>query len=142
MEKVDYVFDFEKLDVYQKAMAFLGSIFRLTRKLPREYQFSVADQPRRAGLSIVNNLAEGSGKLSGREKAQFYKTALNSTRECVPMLMLLSQEEQIPRGLHQELRHGRTRCEHAWTPYRELALIRMMVHYTLHNPHYTRVRHA
>jgi four helix bundle protein len=104
MGTAEYTFDFERLEVYQKAMGFLESIFRVSRKLPREYQYSVADQLRRAGLSIVNNLAEGSGKLSIREKAQFYRTALNSTRECIPMLTLLSRERQLTEALHQELR--------------------------------------
>jgi len=83
-EKGGYVFDFERLEVYQKSMELMAEIFRITRQLPREYQHSLADQLRRAGLSILNNLAEGSGQLSKKEKARFYKTSLNSTRECIP----------------------------------------------------------
>ena len=104
MEKTEYIFDFERLEVYQKSLEFLLSIYRITRSLPREYQFSLADQLRRAGLSILNNLAEGSGKLSKKEKAQFYKTSLNSARECVPMLTVLVREKQIVEGTHQTMR--------------------------------------
>ncbi|OGX18173.1 MAG: hypothetical protein A3I71_04600 [Omnitrophica WOR_2 bacterium RIFCSPLOWO2_02_FULL_63_16] len=104
MEKTEYIFDFERLEVYQKSLEFLLSIYRITRPLPREYQFSLADQLRRAGLSILNNLAEGSGKLSKKEKAQFYKTSLNSARECVPMLTVLVREKQIVEGTHQTMR--------------------------------------
>jgi len=40
MEKKDeYVFDFERLEVYQKAVELVVTIFRITRPLPREYQF-------------------------------------------------------------------------------------------------------
>ena len=104
MENTEYMFDFERLEVYQKSLEFLLSIYRITRSLPREYQFSLADQLRRAGLSILNNLAEGSGKLSKKEKAQFYKTSLNSARECVPMLTVLVREKQIVEGTHQTMR--------------------------------------
>lgn len=104
MENTEYMFDFERLEVYQKSLEFLLSIYRITRPLPREYQFSLADQLRRAGLSILNNLAEGSGKLSKKEKAQFYKTSLNSARECVPMLTVLVREKQIVEGTHQTMR--------------------------------------
>ena len=108
-EHEKYVFDFERLDVYQKSLEFVLSIFRLTKSLSRDYQFSIADQMRRAGVSILNNLAEGSGKVSKKEKAQFYKTSLNSARECIPMLTILMKESQLEvevhRGLRQEVVH-------------------------------------
>ena len=100
----EYVFDFERLDVYEKGLEFTVMIFGLTRVLPREYQYSLADQLRRAALSILNNLAEGSGKLSKKEKGQFYKTSLNSTRECIPMLTFLARERQLSPTAHHELR--------------------------------------
>ena len=105
MENTEYMFDFERLEVYQKSLEFLLSIYRITRSLPREYQFSLADQLRRAGLSILNNLAEGSGKLSKKEKAQFYRTSLNSARECVPMLTVLLKERQITEETYRSMRH-------------------------------------
>ena len=100
----DYTFDFERLEVYQKAVELVVTIFRITRLLPKEYQYSLADQMRRAALSILNNLAEGSGKLSKKEKAQFYKTSLNSARECIPMLTVLVREEQMSAQTHRALR--------------------------------------
>lgn len=102
--KNEYVFDFERLEVYRKAMELVVTVFRVTRPLPREYQYSVGDQLRRAALSILNNLAEGSGKLSEKEKAQFYKTSLNSARECIPMFTVLMKEHQLPEAQHQTLR--------------------------------------
>ena len=99
-----YEFDFERLQVYQKSVEFVVSIFRITKSLPKEYQYSLADQLRRAGLSVSNNIAEGSGKLSKKEKAQFYRTALNSARECVPMLTVLAKERQLSDESHRELR--------------------------------------
>jgi len=100
-----YVFDFERLEVYQKSLEFVGSIFRITKGLPKDYQYSVSDQLRRAGISILNNLAEGSGKLSKKEKGQFYRTSLNSTRECIPMLTVLAKERQIAPEIHRQMRH-------------------------------------
>jgi four helix bundle protein len=56
-------FAFEKLLVYQKAIAFADSICNLTRDLPRGY-FFLADQLNRAALSIATNLAEGNGRFT------------------------------------------------------------------------------
>lgn len=100
----NFVFDFEKLHVYKEGMKFLKKIFNITNNLPRQYQFSVGDQIRRSALSIVNNIAEGSGKISKKEKKQFYCTSLNSGRECIPMLTLLEEEKIIDKDLYYDLR--------------------------------------
>ena len=94
-EKEDYVFDFERLKVYDKSLEFIHAIFSLVKDLPREYQFSLGDQLKRAALSIVNNIAEGSGKVSQKEKSQFYRISLNSARECIPMLTIMAKENLI-----------------------------------------------
>jgi len=99
-----YIFDFERLKVYEMGLEFIRKIFNLTKKLTRDYQFSLGDQLRRAALSIVNNIAEGSGKLSKKEKSQFYRVSLNSARECIPMLIILSKEKLISELEHNNLR--------------------------------------
>ena len=83
-----YEFDFERLEVYQLALEFVDEIFTILKKASRDIQFSVSDQLRRASLSITNNIAEGSDKATPKEKIQFYGFAINSARECIPMLTL------------------------------------------------------
>lgn len=95
-QKTKYIFDFEKLKVYEISLEFIRKIFNISKTLPRDYQYSLGDQIRRASLSIVNNIAEGSGKISKKGKIQFYSIALNSARECVPMLTILEKEKIIP----------------------------------------------
>jgi len=46
----------------------------------------IKNQFRRAALSIPLNIAEGQGRLHGKEKRQFYNTARGSLLECVPLL--------------------------------------------------------
>ncbi|MBI3084010.1 MAG: four helix bundle protein [Candidatus Omnitrophica bacterium] len=83
-------YDFQKLDVYQKAIAFAERIFRLTEQFPHRVRYSLGDQFCRAALSICNNIAEGAQKR-GAAKKQFYGYALDSARECVPMTELASR---------------------------------------------------
>jgi four helix bundle protein len=94
-EKDKYTFDFEKLKVYEMGLEFVRKIFNITKELARDYQFSLGEQLRRAALSIVNNIAEGSGKISKKEKAKFYRISLDSARECIPMLTILNKEKLI-----------------------------------------------
>jgi len=103
-EKERYTFDFERLKVYEIALEFVLKVFKLIKNLTRDYQFSLGDQFRRAALSIVNNIAEGSGKLSKKEKSQFYRISLTSSRECIPMLTILFKEKIISEIEHNNLR--------------------------------------
>ncbi len=100
----NYKFSFEKLDVYQKALKFTNDIFSLTLKFRKEIQYSLGDQFRRAALSICNNLAEGSDKQSPKSKTQFYSYALNSARECIPMITLAKIQSEIIEEVHDHLR--------------------------------------
>ena len=61
-------FDFERLTVYQKALDFIHKIFGIYKNLPREFKHTIGDNLARAGVSIANNLAEGSGKTFKKEK--------------------------------------------------------------------------
>ena len=97
-------FDFERLKVYQKSLDFLDHILDVCHSLPREFQSSLGDQLRRAALSISNNLAEGSGKRSHREKARYYGTSSDSTRECLSMLNVLQRRKQLEDGQFDALR--------------------------------------
>ena len=71
MENKNFMFDFEKLNVYQRALEFTNKIFDITQKFPKILQYSLGDQFRRATLSICNNIAEGSGKQTKRTKTQY-----------------------------------------------------------------------
>jgi four helix bundle protein len=74
-------FGYERLDVYRASMDFLGQASILIDKLPRGYSH-LADQLRRASLSISLNIAEGSAQNSAALRSQFYATARASAVEC------------------------------------------------------------
>ena len=104
MKYKDYLFDFERLDVYQRSLSFTDSVFSLTLNFYREIQYSLGDQFRRAALSICNNIAEGSRK-TGKSKRQFYDYAFDSARECVPMISLAVKQKQITKLQEEALRN-------------------------------------
>ena len=95
-------YDFQRLEVYQRAMDFAETVFEITESFPQRLQFSLGDQFRRAALSICNNIAEGSQKR-GQAKRQFYGYALDSTRECVPMVELSLRRKLIDKEHHEAL---------------------------------------
>lgn len=58
------VFSFEKLDAYLYARALVRSIYKMLRVFPKEEQYALCDQLRRAVISIPSNIAEGMGRMS------------------------------------------------------------------------------
>ena len=75
----------EKLDVYQAAIQFLGLSFQIIEKIPTGYN-CLSDQLKRASLSIPLNIAEGSGKVTAKDKSRFYQIARGSATECGAIL--------------------------------------------------------
>ncbi len=80
--------DHEKLDVYRVARELNIAIESLVGRASRTRQ-DLSDQLRRAGASIVLNVAEGAGEFAPREKARFYRIAKRSATECSAVLDLL-----------------------------------------------------
>lgn len=51
---------------------------------------AIRDQFERASLSVLNNLAEGSGKFTAKDRRKYYSIALGSLREMQCMLQILA----------------------------------------------------
>jgi len=97
-------FGFEKLEVYRLSIDFANKAFALSKNFSVKVQSSLGDQLRRAVVSIANNIAEGSNKVSDREKKQFYSHSLNSTAECIPIMTIANMQHELSDPDHEELR--------------------------------------
>ncbi len=100
----DFKFDFENLKAYQKSLEFIDKIFGIYKKLDSQYTYSIGSNLIRAGLSIANNLAEGNGKQSKRERKRYFNIASDSARECVSVINVLKRQRLIEDNLYHEIR--------------------------------------
>jgi four helix bundle protein len=89
------MFDFEKLEVWHRANAFAGLICRMTRPFPREEQFGLTNQLRRAATSISSNIAEGSARPAA-DFATFIGYAAGSLFEVVSQSTIARNEGMLP----------------------------------------------
>ena len=77
------MFNFEKLDAWEKAISFADMVYSLTRRFPDEERFGLTNQMRRSAVSISSNLAEGTSRSSRTDFARFVEIATGALFEVV-----------------------------------------------------------
>lgn len=88
-------FRFERLDLWPLALDYANACFDVCQPLPRELQFSLGDQLRRATTSILANTAEGAGKSTSRSQHNYYDIAHGSVAESVALLLLFRRRQLV-----------------------------------------------
>jgi len=83
--------DHRKLIAFTKARELALEVYRVTSAFPRQEQFGLTTQMRRASVLIPSNLVEGCAKRSERDYLRFVDIALGSARE-LEFQMDLAQE--------------------------------------------------
>jgi four helix bundle protein len=73
--------NFTDLLAWQAAHQLVLHIYHRTKKFPKNEQYGLTDQLRRAAISVVSNIAEGFGRKNQKEKIGFYYYAQASLQE-------------------------------------------------------------
>jgi four helix bundle protein len=82
-------FRFQDLEIWRMAMEIADELFDIADELEGKRLYRFADQLRGAGMSMSNNIAEGSGSTSKKEFIRFLNIARRSTFENANILFLL-----------------------------------------------------
>jgi four helix bundle protein len=71
----------KNLEVWKKSVGLVKEVYALTDKFPRSELYALADQMRRAAVSIPSNIAEGAARSTKKEFIQFLHIAQGSLSE-------------------------------------------------------------
>jgi len=74
--------------VWKEGHKLVLMIYTITKQFPKEETYSLIDQMRRAAASITANIAEGFGRQTYKEKAQFYYMAQGSLIELKNFILI------------------------------------------------------
>ena len=74
-------FNYRKLRVYQQSKKLVLVIYDLLRYFPKEENYALCDQLRRAVISIPSNIAEGISRASHKEQIHFIEISFGSLNE-------------------------------------------------------------
>lgn len=101
---------YKDLQVWQKSMDLVESIYILSGTLPKEEQFGLSSQLRRAATSIPSNIAEGYTRASTKDYIRFLSIARGSAAEietqleiCKRLAYFTEQQIQISLNLVNEI---------------------------------------
>ncbi len=89
------MFDHEKLDVYQVSITFVAWAGMLVDSRLTRAKLGVVRHLDDAGSSIALNIAEGNGKRSRPDRAQFLDMARGSALECAACLDILVARRRL-----------------------------------------------
>ena len=96
------MFDFEKLEVYQKIRATNVVLLKHLYKNSTLDQY-LKDQLKRAALSAMFNLSEGVGRTGIADKKRFITMSRSCVFETVSILQICTDLNFIPLQLYDEL---------------------------------------
>lgn len=95
------MFRFEGLEIWKLAIEYADKCYDVANTFPKGEQFALADQLRRAAVSISNNIAEGSTG-SARNFQSYLERAIGSAFETASILFFATKRSYISEDIKQE----------------------------------------
>ena len=97
------IFGFENLAAYQRALDLVDKVYDLMRDFPSEERYALCDQLRRAVVSVPSNIAEGLGRMSGKEQIRFIEISYGSLMEVYCQLTIAKRRNYITEEVFRDM---------------------------------------
>lgn len=95
--------NYKDLKVWEKAHRFTLEVCQVTKKFPKEEIYGLTSQLRRASSSVAANIAEGCGKNTKNDFANFLNISLGSSIEAEYFILLAKDLNYISSEEHEVL---------------------------------------
>lgn len=95
--------NFRELTIWQRSHKLTLEVYAATRAFPKEEQFGLTSQARRASASVPTNIAEGCGRDGDAELKRFLQIAMGSATELEYHLQLAADLGYLSPAAHASL---------------------------------------
>ncbi len=95
--------DTNKLIVWQKSHELVLKIYEITKVFPKDEQFGLTSQIRRAAVSIPSNIVEGKARGSNKDYSRFLMIARGSLEEVKYQMLLARDLKYIDENTYREI---------------------------------------
>ncbi|MCT4631850.1 MAG: four helix bundle protein [Firmicutes bacterium] len=82
------MFRYRKIKVYSLAQDIILECYSIVEMFPNDEKYSLSKQINRAAVSIISNIAEGSGRFSDKDKIHFFNMSYSSMLEMMCQMEL------------------------------------------------------
>ena len=96
---------YQDLLVWQRAMELVAGVYDATRQWPKEEQFGLVAQVRRAAVSVPSNIAEGHGRSGAREYLHHGSVAFGSLCELETQILIAKRLQYLDAARSGPLLH-------------------------------------
>lgn len=94
---------FTDLRAWRESHRLVVDIYGATKIFPKEEQFGLTNQIRRAAVSVTSNVAEGFGRRTNNDRVHFYDMARASLAEVQSQLLVARDIAYLSEGDFQKL---------------------------------------
>ncbi len=88
-------YNHKDLKIWQKAIVLTDRIYTITAAFPKNEQYGLTSQLRRAAVSVASNIAEGNARLNTKEFIQFLNVARSSLAEIDTQLIIACRQAMV-----------------------------------------------
>jgi len=113
------MFRFENMEIWKDAIKVSDELFDIAEQVEKKRYYRFAEQFRAAGMSISNNIAEGSGSFSDKDFANFLNISRRSIFECANILFILYKRKLIDEEKRNDLLSKLDRLSRKITNFRK-----------------------
>lgn len=99
-----HIYSFEKLDVWKESIKLAVDTYNFTKLYPDEEKFGLISQMRRSSVSISSNIAEGTARLTNKDKAHFMTVAYSSALELLNQAIISKELNFISEENYKNIR--------------------------------------
>ena len=97
---------FEDIEAWQKARELASGVYEICRSGPLRRDFGLRDQITRSAVSVMANIAEGFGRRTNKDFANFLYTAKGSAMEVISHLYVAQDQQYLPPDSFKQLKTG------------------------------------
>lgn len=98
------IYSFEKLEVWEESIKIAVDIYNYTKQFPDDEKFGLVSQMRRSSVSISSNIAEGTSRLTNKDKAHFMTIAYSSALELLNQTIIAKELKFISEESYKNIR--------------------------------------
>ena len=95
----------KNLEVYKRSLELTTLIYKITAEFPNYELYELVSQIRRASVSIISNISEGSSRKSPQERKRFFEISRSSLVELDTQIEISVKLQYISSDYIEQLHH-------------------------------------